>query len=125
MRDKGYGRIISTLSSAGTGKGQANYGAAKMGLVGFTEFLPSKVHASTSRECDRTNALTRMTEDLLGDLGQNCNPTMLPHFAPPTNAMQQAAFSGGGRVAEVFIGECQGFTDANLSPNVATLVDDL
>ncbi|MFM8267234.1 MAG: SDR family NAD(P)-dependent oxidoreductase, partial [Ilumatobacteraceae bacterium] len=38
MRERGYGRVVSTSSAAGVfgNFGQANYGAAKMGLVGFT-----------------------------------------------------------------------------------------
>ncbi|MFZ4719788.1 MAG: SDR family NAD(P)-dependent oxidoreductase, partial [Ilumatobacteraceae bacterium] len=38
MREQGYGRIVSTSSAAGIfgNFGQTNYGAAKMGLVGFT-----------------------------------------------------------------------------------------
>ncbi len=41
MREQGYGRIVSTSSSAGIfgNFGQTNYGAAKMGLVGFTNVL--------------------------------------------------------------------------------------
>ena len=41
MREQGYGRIVSTSSAAGIfgNFGQANYGAAKMGLVGFTNVL--------------------------------------------------------------------------------------
>jgi NAD(P)-dependent dehydrogenase (short-subunit alcohol dehydrogenase family) len=41
MREQGYGRIISTSSAAGIfgNFGQTNYGAAKMGLVGFTRVL--------------------------------------------------------------------------------------
>ena len=41
MREQGYGRIISTSSAAGVfgNFGQTNYGAAKMGLVGFTRVL--------------------------------------------------------------------------------------
>ena len=41
MRDQGYGRIINTSSGAGMfgNFGQTNYGAAKMGLVGFTRVL--------------------------------------------------------------------------------------
>ena len=41
MREQGYGRIISTSSAAGVfgNFGQANYGAAKMGLVGFMRVL--------------------------------------------------------------------------------------
>ncbi len=41
MRDQGYGRIIFTSSAAGIygNFGQANYGAAKLGLVGFANTL--------------------------------------------------------------------------------------
>ena len=41
MREQGYGRIVITSSSAGLfgNFGQANYGAAKMGLVGLTHVL--------------------------------------------------------------------------------------
>ncbi|MHB8770150.1 MAG: SDR family NAD(P)-dependent oxidoreductase [Syntrophales bacterium] len=41
MKDKGYGRIIMTTSAAGLygNFGQTNYGAAKMGLVGFMNTL--------------------------------------------------------------------------------------
>ncbi len=41
MRDQGYGRIIFTSSAAGIygNFGQANYGAAKLGLVGFASTL--------------------------------------------------------------------------------------
>src|SRR3712207_618868 len=37
MREQGYGRVINTSSAAGIfgNFGQTNYGAAKMGLVGF------------------------------------------------------------------------------------------
>lgn len=41
MRQRGYGRIIMTASSAGLygNFGQANYAAAKMGLIGFSNTL--------------------------------------------------------------------------------------
>jgi len=41
MRDKGYGRIIMTSSAAGIygNFGQANYSAAKLGLLGFAKTL--------------------------------------------------------------------------------------
>jgi len=41
MRDKGYGRIIMTSSAAGIygNFGQANYSAAKLGLLGFAKAL--------------------------------------------------------------------------------------
>ena len=44
MREQGYGRIVSTSSAAGIfgNFGQANYGAAKMGLVGFSRVLAAE-----------------------------------------------------------------------------------
>ena len=124
MRDKGYGRIISTSSAAGIfgNFGQANYGAAKMGLVGFTRVLAVEgARFNIAANAIAPIALTRMTEDLLGDLGQKLQPdyvaplvTFLAHES--CDATGRVFSVGGGRVAEVFIGECQGYTDANLSP---------
>ncbi|MGA1437202.1 MAG: SDR family NAD(P)-dependent oxidoreductase, partial [Ilumatobacteraceae bacterium] len=124
MREKGYGRIISTSSAAGIfgNFGQANYGAAKMGLVGFTRVLAVEgARFNIAANAIAPIALTRMTEDLLGDLGQKLQPdyvaplvTFLTHES--CDATGRVFSVGGGRVAEVFIGECQGFTDANLSP---------
>ena len=124
MREKGFGRIISTSSAAGIfgNFGQANYGAAKMGLVGFTRVLA----VEGARFNIRANAiapiaLTRMTEDLLGDLGKKLEPkyvaplvTYLSHES--CEATGRIFSVGGGRVAEIFIGECTGYTDAELSP---------
>ncbi|MGA0250718.1 MAG: SDR family NAD(P)-dependent oxidoreductase, partial [bacterium] len=124
MRDKGYGRIVSTSSGAGVfgNFGQANYGAAKMGLVGLTRVLA----VEGARNNVRANAiapiaLTRMTEDLLGDLGQKLQPEyvspLVTYLAHESCEASGRLFSvGGGRVAEVFIGECDGYTSPTLSP---------
>ena len=68
MRDRGYGRIVVTTSSSGLygNFGQANYGAAKLGVVGLMNML----RAEGAKYDIRTNALapvahTRMTDDLL------------------------------------------------------------
>jgi len=44
FREQGYGRVINTSSSSGLlgNFGQANYGAAKMGLVGLTRVLAAE-----------------------------------------------------------------------------------
>ena len=67
MREQGYGRILMTSSSTGLfgNFGQANYGAAKMGLAGLGRTLAIE----GSRYDIRVNtiaptAATRMTEDL-------------------------------------------------------------
>ena len=67
MRDQAYGRILMTASSTGLfgNFGQANYGAAKLGLAGLTKTL----YLEGAKYNVRVNTLspvagTRMTEDL-------------------------------------------------------------
>jgi NAD(P)-dependent dehydrogenase (short-subunit alcohol dehydrogenase family) len=68
MRQQEYGRIVMTSSSSGIygNFGQANYGAAKMGLVGLMNVL----HLEGAKYGIKVNALapvaaTRMTENLM------------------------------------------------------------
>ncbi|MEZ5298072.1 MAG: SDR family oxidoreductase [Ilumatobacteraceae bacterium] len=124
MREQGYGRIVSTASGAGIfgNFGQANYGAAKMALVGFTNVLAIEgASKNIKANVIAPVAKTRMTEDLLGPLGEKVAPqyvspivTYLAHEScEPTGRVFSVA---GGRVAEIFIGEGPGFTDPDLSP---------
>ena len=68
MKDQGYGRIMVTTSSTGLygNFGQTNYGAAKLGVVGFINTLKLE----GQKDNIRCNALapvayTRMTSDLM------------------------------------------------------------
>ena len=122
MREQKYGRVISTSSAAGVfgNFGQANYGAAKMGLVGLTRVLAVEgAKHNIKANAIAPLALTRMTEDILGRLGDKLDPalisplvTYLAHEDCPVTG--QTFSVGGGRVAHVFIGETQGFFDADL-----------
>jgi NAD(P)-dependent dehydrogenase (short-subunit alcohol dehydrogenase family) len=70
MREQGYGRVIFTTSSSGLygNFGQANYGAAKMALVGLMQTLAlegakSGIHVN----CVAPSAATQMTESLYSE----------------------------------------------------------
>jgi NAD(P)-dependent dehydrogenase (short-subunit alcohol dehydrogenase family) len=119
MRDQGYGRIINTSSGAGIfgNFGQTNYGAAKMGLVGFTRVLA----VEGAKNNIKANAIapvakTRMTEDILGPLADQLGPE---HVTPVVAylASEECSVSGevytvgGGHVARVFVGVAPGYTN--------------
>ncbi|MFZ1489182.1 MAG: SDR family oxidoreductase [Ilumatobacteraceae bacterium] len=124
MREQGYGRIVSTSSAAGIfgNFGQTNYGAAKMGLVGFTRVLAVEgAKYGIKANAIAPLALTRMTEDILGGLGDRLDPALvsplvafLTHEECPVSG--QVFSVGGGRVAQVFIGETKGYWKADLAP---------
>jgi NAD(P)-dependent dehydrogenase (short-subunit alcohol dehydrogenase family) len=73
MREQNYGRIVMTTSPSGLygNFGQTNYGAAKLGLVGFMNTL--KIEGAKNNI--HTNAIapvaaTRMTENLIPEEAQ-------------------------------------------------------
>ena len=123
LREQAYGRIVSTSSAAGIfgNFGQANYGAAKMGIVGLT-----RVWAQEGAKYNiRANAIapvarTRMTEDILGPLVEKLDPGLVsPVVAylvseecPVTGEIYSV---GGGRVSRIFIAEAPGFFKKDLS----------
>lgn len=123
MKEQGYGRIVSTSSAAGIfgNFGQTNYGAAKMGLVGFTRVLAVEgAKYNIKANAIAPLALTRMTENLMGALGDKLDPGLvsplvafLAHEDCPVSG--QTFSVGGGRVAHVFIAETQGYHNPNLS----------
>jgi len=78
MRAQQYGRVVMTTSSSGLygNFGQANYGAAKMALVGLMQTLAIEGAKDGIRvNCLAPTAATRMTEGLL-------QPQMLQLLTP-------------------------------------------
>jgi NAD(P)-dependent dehydrogenase (short-subunit alcohol dehydrogenase family) len=68
MRAQNYGRIVFTSSSSGIfgNFGQANYGAAKMAMVGLMNVLVQEGHKNNIKvNVLAPTAATRMTEDLI------------------------------------------------------------
>lgn len=123
MREQGYGRIISTSSAAGIfgNFGQTNYGAAKMGLVGFTRVLAVEgAKYNIKANAIAPLALTRMTEAMFGNIGEKLAPDFiapvvayLAHEECPVSGEVYSV--GGGRAARIFIAETQGYFNAKLS----------
>jgi NAD(P)-dependent dehydrogenase (short-subunit alcohol dehydrogenase family) len=105
MREKGYGRIVNIVSSAGLrgNFGQANYGAAKAGLMGLT-FVIAVEHMKGNAEGKYSitaNALapagmTRMVGQIPGMEGRPVPPEMSPDLNGPI-----VAFLGSEQAAHV------------------------
>src|SRR3546814_20393679 len=64
MRDQNYGRVLMTTSSAGLGGnfGQANYAAAKAGVIGLARTLRLEGAKQDSRDRQRLEQGKRVAE---------------------------------------------------------------
>lgn len=117
MKEHGFGRFIFTASAAGVfgNFGQANYGAAKMGLVGLMNVLA----VEGARSNIKANAImpianTRLTQDLLGPMADkldaDCVTPLVTYLVSEECELTHELFTvGGGRFARVFVGLCQGW----------------
>ncbi len=123
MRGKGYGRIVSTSSNSGIlgNFGQANYGAAKMGLVGLTRVLAIEGRKNNIKaNAIAPVALTRMTEEMFGAAGDALDPALVSPLVAylssdacePTGEIFSAA---GGIISRFFIGLTPGYYNPNLT----------
>jgi NAD(P)-dependent dehydrogenase (short-subunit alcohol dehydrogenase family) len=134
MKEEGYGRFVFTSSNSGLlgNFGQANYGAAKMGLVGLSNVLAieGSRYGITSNVVAPI-ARTRMTEELLGPLASLVDPDlvtpMVVYLCSEQNRYTHEVFSaGGGRFARFFIGSSRGWrTPSGTVPTVEDLASHI
>ncbi|OBF17238.1 SDR family NAD(P)-dependent oxidoreductase [Mycobacterium sp. ACS4331] len=134
MRGQDYGRIVQTTSGTGLfgNFGQANYGAAKMGLVGMMHVLAIEgARNGISVNAIAPIARTRMTEQIMGDAGAAMDPELvtpvvvyLSHRSCDRTAHIYSV--GAGKVSRVFIGVTKGIEDPALSAErVAESIDEI
>lgn len=129
MKEARYGRLVMTSSSSGLlgNFGQANYGAAKTGLVGLMHVaaIEGAKHGILSNAI-APGARTRMTEGLLGDMDELLDPAqvaaMAVYLASPQCTQTHEIFSaGGGRFARYVVGVNEGW----ITPNGPASADDV
>ena len=124
MREQRFGRIINTTSASGLfgNFGQANYGAAKAGLFGFTRVLALEgARVNILVNAVAPLARSRMTEGLLGDLAELLDPksvtAVVTYLAHESCAVNGYVYSvAGGRVARIFMAETRGIVLPSLTP---------
>ncbi|KAI1505391.1 hypothetical protein F5X99DRAFT_369232 [Biscogniauxia marginata] len=111
FRKQKYGRVINTTSAAGLfgNFGQANYSAAKLAMVGFTETL-AKEGAKYNIICNviAPIAASRMTEtimppDLLANLKPEWVVPLVAVLVHKSNTNENGAIfeAGGGHIAKL------------------------
>jgi NAD(P)-dependent dehydrogenase (short-subunit alcohol dehydrogenase family) len=127
MREQGHGRVVFTTSPAGLlgNFGQANYAAAKAGVVGLMKALALEgaEHGITANAISPI-AKTRMTENLMtGFMAESTDPKLVSPLvvwlASDLCAESGNVYTvGGGRTARFVVGMTPGWTrtDGDLTP---------
>jgi NAD(P)-dependent dehydrogenase (short-subunit alcohol dehydrogenase family) len=99
MRENHYGRIVVTTSSAGLygNFGQANYAAAKMGLIGLMNTLKLEgAKYNIKINAIAPMAFSRMTEDVMTpEMAKNTSPEFV---APMVVYLCSEEFSDSGQI---------------------------
>ncbi len=134
MKERGYGRFVHTSSASGLfgNFGQANYGAAKAGLVGLSNVLAIEgAKYNIKSNAVAPTARTRMTEEILGPFVDMFDPEqVMPMVVYLCSEQSQITHEiltvGGGRYGRVFIGTNTGwFAGQGVVPSVEDVADHL
>jgi NAD(P)-dependent dehydrogenase (short-subunit alcohol dehydrogenase family) len=134
LREQGYGRVVMTSSASGVigNFGQANYGAAKMGMVGLVNVLKLEgAKYNIKVNAIAPIAVTRMTEDLLGAFGitsEQFGPELVSpavaYLASEACELTGEVWSvGGGSVSRFFVGLTDGFFKHPMNDGEITIED--
>lgn len=124
MKEQGSGNLLFLSSAAGIfgNPGQANYGAAKMGLLGLSNVLALE----GARSGIRSNvispyAFTPATETFLRPFGvellpAHVTPLMVVLASSDCTVTQQVYSAGGGHFARIAVGLGPGWTAPHAAP---------
>jgi len=134
MKERGYGRLIFTASTAGIfgNFGQTNYGAAKFGLVGLSNVLAiegAKYNIKSNAIAPIAN--TRMTKELLGPLADSLEPEQVTplvcYLVSEESEITHEVFSvGGGKFSRIFVGMTPGWAAGKgAKPSIEEVRDHL
>jgi NAD(P)-dependent dehydrogenase (short-subunit alcohol dehydrogenase family) len=133
MKEKRYGRLLFITSAAGLfgNFGQANYTAAKMGLVGLARTLAIEgAKYGIQANALAPLALTSMTDGLFGGGLQAFDPEhvvpMATYLVSESCPLSGEVFSaGGGRFARVVVGVTPGWVFAEQAPRAEDILDHI
>ena len=123
MREQKYGRVVNTTSATGLfgNIGQANYGAAKAGLLGFTRNLAVEGRkAGILVNAVSPMAATRMNDEMLGDKADLLDPALIAPVVAylagrDLTTTVHVLSTGGGHVSAVLLTVTRGITDPELT----------
>jgi NAD(P)-dependent dehydrogenase (short-subunit alcohol dehydrogenase family) len=129
MKEQGYGRILMTTSTSGVygNFGQANYGAAKMGVVGLMNTLCIEGAKNDIRiNCVSPTAATRMTEDIMTE---EMLAALDPKFVTPAAVYlvskdapnRTVMFAGAGTYSKMEVRESKGLFIPEADRNADTI----